>query len=111
MGGSGEIIRNRPCISRPASEHAARSRQRHVDARMTRWARELPLRHCQSLALSGYEPPGTKYAKRLAAEKKAGGSGWDTIKWKQNLYELMNIEIARSNYAMLMERTLPPMAA
>ena len=52
-----------------------------------------------------------EYAKRLAAEKKAGGSGWDTIKWKQNLYELMNIEIARSNYAMLMERTLPPMAA
>ena len=52
-----------------------------------------------------------QYAKRLAAEKKAGGSGWDTIKWKQNLYELMNIEIARSNYAMLMERTLPPMAA
>ena len=51
------------------------------------------------------------YAKRLAAEKRAGGSGWDTIKWKQNLYELMNIEIARSNYAMLMERTLPPMAA
>ena len=47
----------------------------------------------------------------LAAEKKAGGSGWDTIKWKQNLYETMNIEIARSNYAMLMERTLPPMAA
>ena len=40
-----------------------------------------------------------------------GGSGWDTIKWKQNLYELMNIEIARSNYAMLMERTLPPLAA
>ena len=52
-----------------------------------------------------------QYAKRLAAEKRAGGSGWDTIKWKQNLYELMNIEIARSNYAMLMERTLPPMAA
>ena len=52
-----------------------------------------------------------EYAKRLAAEKKAGGSGWDTIKWKQNLYETMNIEIARSNYAMLMERTLPPMAA
>ena len=46
-----------------------------------------------------------EYAKRLAAEKKAGGSGWDTIKWKQNLYETMNIEIARSNYAMLMERT------
>ena len=52
-----------------------------------------------------------EYAKRLAAEKRAGGGGWDTIKWKQNLYELMNIEIARSNYAMLMERTLPPMAA
>ena len=45
------------------------------------------------------------------AEKRAGGSGWDTIKWKQNLYELMNIEIARSNYAMLMERTLRLLAA
>ena len=33
------------------------------------------------------------------------------IKWKQNLYEIMNIQIARSNYAMLMERTLPLMAA
>ena len=52
-----------------------------------------------------------EYAKRLAAEKKAGGSGWETIKWKKHLYEIMNIEIARSNYAMLMERTLPPLAA
>ena len=46
-----------------------------------------------------------------AAEKQAGGSGWETIKWKQRLYEDMCIEIARANYAMLKERTLPPRVA
>ena len=64
-------------------------------------------------------PPGVARRVRCGAAQiepgaactNAGGSGWDTIKWKQNLYETMNIEIARSNYAMLMERTLPPMAA
>ena len=49
-----------------------------------------------------------EYAKRLQAEKKAGRSGWDAIKWRRRLYEDMNIEIARANYRMLMERTLPP---
>ena len=52
-----------------------------------------------------------EYARRLRAEKKAGGSGWETIKWKQHLFENMSIEIARANYRMMMERTLPPMAA
>ena len=52
-----------------------------------------------------------EYAKRLRAEKQAGGSGWETIKWKQRLYEDMCIEIARANYAMLKERTLPPRVA
>ena len=45
------------------------------------------------------------------AEKRAGGSGFETIKWKQRLYQDMNIEIARANYRMLMERTLPPRVA
>ena len=49
-----------------------------------------------------------EYAKRLQAEKKAGRSGWNAIKWRRRLYEDMNIEIARANYRMLMERTLPP---
>ena len=42
---------------------------------------------------------------------KEGGSGWETIKWRQRLYEDMCIEIARANYAMLKERTLPPRVA
>ena len=75
-----------------------------------RWLSAGQARRRGAAGTSGQEKLGG-YAKRLAAEKRAGGSGWDTIKWKQNLYELMNIEIARSNYAMLMERTLPPMAA
>ena len=48
------------------------------------------------------------YAKRLQAEKKAGRSGWVAIRWRQCLYEDMGIELARANYRMLMERTLPP---
>ena len=40
-----------------------------------------------------------------------GGSGWETIRWRQRLYEDMCIEIARANYAMLKERTLPPRVA
>ena len=28
--------------------------------------------------------------------------------WRQRLYEDMGIELARANYRMLMERTLPP---
>ena len=47
-------------------------------------------------------------AKRLQAEKKAGRSGWAAIRWRQRLYEDMGIELARANYRMLMERTLPP---
>ena len=49
-----------------------------------------------------------EYAKRLQAEKKAGRSGWAAIRWRQRLYEDMGIELARANYRMLMERTLPP---
>ena len=45
-----------------------------------------------------------EFAVRLRAEKRAGGSGFETIKWKQRLYQDMNIEIARANYRMLMER-------
>ena len=52
-----------------------------------------------------------EFAARLRAEKRAGGSGFETIKWKQRLYQDMNIEIARANYRMLMERTLPPRVA
>ena len=47
----------------------------------------------------------------MREEKKEGGSGWETIKWRQRLYEDMCIEVARANYAMLKERTLPPRVA
>ena len=40
-------------------------------------------------------------------EKAEGGLGWKAQAWKQRLFEDMNIAIARSNYLMLSERTLP----
>ena len=40
-------------------------------------------------------------------EEKEGRNGWETIRWKKRLYEDVCIEIARANYAMLRERTLP----
>ena len=52
-----------------------------------------------------------EFARRMREEKKEGGSGWETIKWRQRLYEDMCIEVARANYAMLRERTLPPRVA
>ena len=52
-----------------------------------------------------------EFARRMREEKKEGGSGWETIKWRQRLYEDMCIEVARANYAMLKERTLPPRVA
>ena len=36
----------------------------------------------------------------MREEKKEGGNGWETIKWKKRLYEDVRIEIARANYAM-----------
>ena len=48
-----------------------------------------------------------EYARRRKAEKAEGGLGWKTQAWKQRLFEDMNISIARSNYLMLSERTLP----
>ena len=41
-------------------------------------------------------------------EKKSGGSGWQTQRWKQGLLERASISIARGNYKMLRNnRTLP----
>ena len=48
-----------------------------------------------------------EYARRRKAEKAEGGLGWKTQAWKQALFEDMCISIARSNYLMLSERTLP----
>ena len=67
--------------------------------------------HLRRLGRRGTKHLRPEYAKRLRAEKQAGGSGWETIKWKQRLYEDMCIEVARANYAMLKERTLPPRVA
>ena len=46
--------------------------------------------------------------RRLKEEKEEGGSGWESRRWLEGLYEDMSINIARSNYAMLAERTTPP---
>ena len=45
---------------------------------------------------------------KCRARAQAGRSGWAAIRWRQRLYEDMGIELARANYRMLMERTLPP---
>ena len=43
------------------------------------------------------------------SQRKVGFQNFQvSIKWRRRLYEDMNIEIARANYRMLMERTLPP---
>ena len=41
-------------------------------------------------------------------KKEEGGSGWESRRWLEGMYEDMSINIARSNYAMLAERTTPP---
>lgn len=48
------------------------------------------------------------HAKSDKEEKEEGGSGWESRRWLEGLYEDMSINIARSNYAMLAERTTPP---
>ena len=52
-----------------------------------------------------------EYKRRLKEqkeEKEEGGSGWESRRWLEGLYEDMSINIARSNYAILAERTTPP---
>ena len=49
-----------------------------------------------------------EYERRRREEKKAGGSGWESQQWKQDLLERGSISIARSNYEMLRHnRSLP----
>ena len=43
----------------------------------------------------------TLYAEKKKAEKKAGGSGWESIRWKQDLLERANIAIANANFRLL----------
>ena len=50
----------------------------------------------------------TEYKRRLKEEKEEGGSGWESRRWLEGLYEDMSINVARSNYAMLAERTNHP---
>ena len=35
------------------------------------------------------------------AETKAGGNGWDTIRWKQDLLERTSIAIAVANFRLI----------
>ena len=43
--------------------------------------------------------PGT--ANLVKAELKAGGNGWDTIRWKQDLLERTSIAIAVANFRLI----------
>ena len=49
-----------------------------------------------------------EYKRRLKDEKEEGGSGWESRRWLEGLYEDMSINIARSNYAMLADRAHYP---
>ena len=51
-----------------------------------------------------------EYEERKKQEKKDGGSGWESIKWKQDLMERVSIAIARANYNLLSAHTRPSMA-
>ena len=51
-----------------------------------------------------------EYEERKKQEKKDGGSGWESIKWKQDLMERVSIAIARANYNLLSAHALPSMA-
>ena len=49
-----------------------------------------------------------EYHAKKKQEKKSGGSGWQTQRWKQDLLERASISIAKGNYNMLRDnRTLP----
>ena len=48
------------------------------------------------------------YAKKKKAEKQAGGNGWDTIRWKQDLLERTCITMAVANFRLLDAHTRAP---
>ena len=50
----------------------------------------------------------TLYAKKKKEEKKAGGTGWDTIQWKQDLLERTCVAIAVANFRLLDAHTRAP---
>ena len=44
----------------------------------------------------------------FAEEKKAGGTGWDTIRWKQDLLERTCVAMAVANFRLLDAHTRAP---
>ena len=50
----------------------------------------------------------TLYAKKKKEEKKAGGTGWDTIRWKQDLLERTCVAMAVANFRLLDAHTRAP---
>ena len=49
-----------------------------------------------------------EYHAKKKEEKKSGGNGWESQRWKQDLLERASIAIAKGNYNMLRNnRTLP----
>ena len=48
------------------------------------------------------------YRARLKEEKEAGGSGWESRRWLDTLYEDMSITIARAKYGGIAPSTTAP---
>ena len=44
-------------------------------------------------------------------EMADGGSGWATVRWKQNLLEKMSVAIAKGNWALLDAHSRVPVEA
>ena len=52
-----------------------------------------------------------EYHARKKQEKKSGGSGWESQRWKQDLLERMSVAIAKGNLALLDAHSRVPVAA
>ena len=52
-----------------------------------------------------------EYEARKKQEKADGGSGWATVRWKQNLLEKMSVAIAKGNWALLDAHSRVPVEA
>ena len=53
--------------------------------------------------------PGLGYGNSTKKEeKKAGGTGWDTVRWKQDLLERTCVAMAVANFRLLDAHTRAP---
>ena len=66
--------------------------------------------HCAAASKIMYEKLELEYEQRKKQEKADGGSGWATMRWKQDLLEKMSVAIAKGNRALLDAHTRVPVA-